>query len=135
VERYLARGVRIRLCKGAYAEPPALAYPRKADVDAAYVRLSERLLTSGTYHAIATHDERLLRHVAAFAARERIAPERFEFQLLYGIRRDLQEQLAAEGYRVRVYIPFGEAWYPYVMRRLAERPANILFLARHVLRR
>lgn len=134
VDRYVARGVRIRLCKGAYAEPPTLAYPKKSDVDAAYTRLSERLLTSGISHALATHDERLIEHVRAFAARERIAPDRFEFQLLYGIRRDLQDRLAAEGYRVRVYVPFGEAWYPYVMRRLAERPANVLFLARHVLR-
>ncbi|HXF83451.1 MAG TPA: proline dehydrogenase family protein [bacterium] len=134
VDRYLARGVRIRLCKGAYAEPPSVAYPRKRDVDRAFAALSERLLASGLPHAIATHDERLIDHARRFAEREGIPRTRFEFQFLYGIRRDLQERLAAEGYRVRVYIPFGTAWYPYVMRRLAERPANLLFLARHVLR-
>ena len=135
VERYVSRGVRIRLCKGAYAEPPALAYPKKADVDAAYARLSERLLSSDIYHALATHDEHLIEHAKAFAARRGIAHDRFEFQFLYGIRRDLQQALVAEGYRVRVYVPFGTHWYPYFMRRLAERPANVLFLARHALRR
>ncbi|MDR7451565.1 MAG: proline dehydrogenase family protein [Armatimonadota bacterium] len=134
LERYLNRGVSIRLCKGAYAEPPAVAYPRKADVDAAYRRLSERLLRDGVSPALATHDERLIRHARAFAASHGIARDCFEFQFLYGIRRDLQEALAAEGYRVRVYVPFGTHWYPYFMRRLAERPANVLFLARHVLR-
>ncbi|HET6946984.1 MAG TPA: proline dehydrogenase family protein [bacterium] len=135
VERYVSRGVRIRLCKGAYAEPPTLAYPKKADVDAAYARLSERLLSSDIYHALATHDEHLIEHAKAFAARRGIAHDRFEFQFLYGIRRDLQQALVAEGYRVRVYVPFGTHWYPYFMRRLAERPANVLFLARHALRR
>jgi proline dehydrogenase len=134
VDRYLARGVRIRLCKGAYAEPPSVAYPRKRDVDRAFAALSERLLASGLAHAIATHDERLIAHVRRVADRAGIPRTGFEFQFLYGIRRDLQERLAAEGYRVRVYIPFGTAWYPYFMRRLAERPANLLFLARHVLR-
>lgn len=134
VERYVARGVGIRLCKGAYAEPPAIAYPKKADVDRAFADISEQLLASGSHHALATHDEGLIDHARAFAARRGIAPERFEFQLLYGIRRDLQQQLAAEGYRVRVYVPFGTSWYPYFMRRLAERPANVLFLARNVLR-
>lgn len=135
VERYVSRGVRIRLCKGAYAEPPSLAYPRKADVDAAYARLSERLLSSDIYHALATHDEHLIEHAKAFATRRGVAHDRFEFQFLYGIRRDLQQALVAEGYRVRVYVPFGTHWYPYFMRRLAERPANVLFLARHALRR
>jgi proline dehydrogenase len=135
VERYVSRSVRIRLCKGAYAEPPALAYPKKADVDAAYARLSERLLSSGIDHALATHDERLIEHAKAFAARRGIARDSFEFQFLYGIRRDLQQALVAEGYRVRVYVPFGTHWYPYFMRRLAERPANVLFLARHAIRR
>jgi len=134
LERYLSRGVRIRLCKGAYAEPAAVAYPRKADVDEAYRRLSERLLLGGVDPALATHDERLIRHARTFAASSGIARDRFEFQFLYGIRRDLQETLAAEGYRVRVYVPFGTHWYPYFMRRLAERPANVLFLARNVLR-
>jgi len=134
LERYIAQGVRIRLCKGAYAEPAAVAYPRKADVDAAYRDLSERLLASGAYPALATHDEHLIAHARGFAASRGITPERFEFQFLYGIRRDLQEGLAAEGYRVRVYVPFGTHWYPYFMRRLAERPANLLFLAKNVLR-
>ena len=135
VERYVSRGVRIRLCKGAYAEPAAVAYPRKTDVDAAYAALSERLLSSGIYHALATHDEHLIEHAKAFAASSGIGRDRFEFQFLYGIRRDLQESLAADGYRVRVYVPFGTHWYPYFMRRLAERPANVLFLARHAIRR
>lgn len=135
VERYVSQGVRIRLCKGAYAEPPAVAFPRKSDVDAAYARLSDRLLSSGIHHALATHDEHLIEHAKAFAARAGVARDRFEFQFLYGIRRDLQESLAAEGYRVRVYVPFGTHWYPYFMRRLAERPANVLFLARHAIRR
>jgi len=135
VERYVSRGVRIRLCKGAYAEPPALAYPKKADVDAAYARLSERLLSSGIDHALATHDEHLIEHAKAFSARRGIAHDHFEFQFLYGIRRDLQQSLVAEEYRVRVYVPFGTHWYPYFMRRLAERPANVLFLARHAIRR
>ena len=135
VERYVSRGVRIRLCKGAYAEPPALAYPKKADVDAAYARLSERLLSSGIDHSLATHDEHLIEHAKAFSARQGIAHDHFEFQFLYGIRRDLQQSLVAEEYRVRVYVPFGTHWYPYFMRRLAERPANVLFLARHAIRR
>ena len=134
LERYIRRGVRIRLCKGAYAEPAAVAYPRKADVDAAYRALSERLLTDGVSPALATHDEHLIAHARAFASTHGIGADRFEFQFLYGIRRDLQDRLSAEGYRVRVYVPFGTHWYPYFMRRLAERPANVLFLAKHVLR-
>ncbi len=133
--RYAARGVSIRLCKGAYAEPPDLAYARKADVDAAFVRLMHQVLGSESYLAIATHDERLIEQAKTLAAARNIASERFEFQMLYGIRRDLQELLVRQGYRVRVYVPFGTHWYPYFMRRLAERPANVLFLARHLIRR
>lgn len=133
--RYAARGVSIRLCKGAYAEPPDLAYARKADVDAAFVRLMHQLLGSESYLAIATHDERLIEQAKALAAARNVASERYEFQMLYGIRRDLQELLVRQGYRVRVYVPFGTHWYPYFMRRLAERPANVFFLARHLIRR
>jgi len=134
VERYLARGVSIRLCKGAYAEPAAIAFPRKADVDRQFARLIERLLAEGTNPAIATHDERLIVQAKTFARAHAIPPDRFEFQFLHGIRRDLQEALAREGFRVRVYVPFGPQWYPYFMRRLAERPANVLFIVRHLLR-
>src|SRR3990170_2386483 len=133
LERYNRLGVPIRLCKGAYDEPPAVAYPRKADVDAAYGRLAEQLLLHGTGPALATHDERLIARARAFAASRGIAQDRFEFQFLYGIRRDLQERLVADGYRVRVYVPFGTHWYPYFMRRLAERPANVAFIARHLI--
>jgi proline dehydrogenase len=133
VERYNRSGVPVRLCKGAYAEPATVAYPRKADVDAAYARLSEQLLLSGHLPALATHDERLIARARAFAAARGISKDRFEFQFLYGIRRDLQERLVAEGYRVRIYVPFGTHWYPYFMRRLAERPANVAFIARHLI--
>lgn len=133
IERYIRRGVSIRLCKGAYAEPASIAYPRKRDVDAAYRRLAEQLLLYGHQPALATHDERLIAHARAFAAARGIGRDRFEFQFLYGIRRDLQERLAQDGYRVRVYVPFGTHWYPYFMRRLAERPANVAFIARHLL--
>jgi proline dehydrogenase len=133
VERYNRRGVSVRLCKGAYAEPPSVAHPRKADVDAAYGRLAERLLLYGHQPALATHDERLITRARAFAAERGISKDRFEFQFLYGIRRDLQERLVQEGYRVRIYIPFGTHWYPYFMRRLAERPANVAFIARHLI--
>lgn len=130
----LAEGIRIRLCKGAYQEPAALAFPDKREVDANYMRLTGMLLGSGIYHGIATHDPKMI------AATERLVEERgidrgsFEFQMLYGIRRDLQRSLIARGYRVRVYVPFGREWYPYFMRRLAERPANVLFLARNFFR-
>jgi len=133
VARYTRQGVSIRLCKGAYAEPASLAYPRKADVDEAYARLAEQLLLYGHQPALATHDQRLIAHSRAFAAARGIGKERFEFQFLYGIRRDLQERLVQEGYRVRVYVPFGTHWYPYFMRRLAERPANVAFIARHLI--
>jgi proline dehydrogenase len=130
VERLIAEGGRVRLCKGAYKEPAAVAYQEKAQVDAAYVELMERLLRDGAYPAIATHDERILRRGVAFAQRAGIGPERFEFQMLYGVRRDLQRSLLARGYDVRIYVPYGTEWYPYFMRRLAERPANVAFLVR-----
>ena len=135
IDRLLAQGIRIRLCKGAYQEPPNVAFPDKADVDRNFVRLMQVLLPSGVYHGIATHDEKMIEATCRFAKERGIPPDQFEFQMLYGIRRDLQRSLVAEGYRVRVYIPFGTEWYPYFMRRLAERPANLLFMARNFLRR
>ncbi len=134
VEQLLAEGIRIRLCKGAYNEPPEVAFPHKSDVDANYMRLVKLLLDSPIYHGIATHDPAMVAATKQFAAQQAIDPSRFEFQMLYGVRRDLQRQLVKEGYRVRVYVPFGTAWYPYFMRRLAERPANILFLAKNFFR-
>jgi len=133
-ERLLEQGIRIRLCKGAYKEGPEIAFPAKVDVDANYVKLMKVLMKSGIYHGLATHDEKIIREAKAFARRENIAPESFEFQMLYGIRRDLQQRLAREGWRMRVYIPFGTEWYPYFMRRLAERPANVFFVARNLMR-
>jgi len=135
VEQLLAEGIRIRLCKGAYKEPAAIAFQKKADVDANYVKLMKMLLKSGIYHGIATHDERMIEATKRFARLEKIPPAAFEFQMLHGIRRDLQERLVAEGWRMRVYIPFGTEWYPYFMRRLAERPANAFFIARNLFRR
>ena len=126
--------IRIRLCKGAYQEPPSVAYQHKADVDRNYVRLSQELLTSGIYHAIATHDPRMIQAAIGHANRNRVPSSAFEFQMLYGIRRDLQRELRAQGWNVRVYIPFGSHWFPYLTRRLAERPANLLFLLRNVFR-
>ncbi|MDQ7857975.1 MAG: proline dehydrogenase family protein [Armatimonadota bacterium] len=134
VDRLLQRGVPIRLVKGAYLEPPEVAYPRMADTNAAYRRIMQRLLRDRGYHAIATHDARLVQDAVDQARREGISPDRFEFQFIYGVGRPLQERLRAEGYRVRVYVPYGTQWYPYFMRRLAERPANLLFLLRNVLR-
>ena len=134
-QKLIDEGIRVRLCKGAYKEPPGVAYPHKADVDAEYVRLSGTLLSSPIYHGLATHDEKMIEAAKEFAKRRNIAPSGFEFQMLYGVRRDLQRQLVADGYNVRVYIPFGHEWYPYFMRRLAERPANVLFLAKNLLRR
>lgn len=133
-EQLLAEGVRIRLVKGAYDEPPEVAYPRKSDVDANYLGLMRRLLSSGLYHAIATHDPRILRATVEYARAQQIPPERFEFQMLYGIRRVLQARLLRHGYRMRIYIPFGGQWYPYLTRRLAERPANLLFFLRNLFR-
>jgi proline dehydrogenase len=132
VERLLAQNIRIRLCKGAYKEPPSVAFPRKADVDANYVRLMQRLVTSATFCGIATHDERIVDQLLRFVAEQSVPKTAFEFQMLYGVRRDLQRRLAAQGFGVRVYIPFGTAWYPYFMRRLAERPANLVFLAKNL---
>jgi len=130
----IARGARVRLCKGAYKEPPEVAFPAKRDVDASYVRCMERLLERGSYPGIATHDVRIIAHAKAFARRRGIAPGRFEFQMLYGVRRDLQHALRRDGWNVRVYVPFGEQWYPYLMRRLAERPANIAFLLGNIVK-
>jgi len=135
VKALLADGIRIRLCKGAYNEPPNLAFPKKADVDANYVKLAKMLLKSGIYHGLATHDEKIIATMKQFATAEKIPPTEYEFQMLYGVRRDLQEQLVREGYGLRVYIPFGTEWYPYFMRRLAERPANVFFIAKNMLRR
>lgn len=127
-------GARVRLCKGAYHEPASVAFPDKADVDRNYVKLMQMLLSEGTYPGIATHDERMIEATRNYAAQNGIASDRFEFQMLYGIRRDLQEQLVRDGYRMRIYVPYGEEWYPYMMRRLAERPANIMFVLRGALR-
>lgn len=134
VTRMNALGARVRLCKGAYVEPADIAYQERARVDAHFVELMQMLLEDGHYPAIATHDERMIEATRAFADERGIGPERFEFQMLHGVRRDLQQQLLSEGYRVRVYVPFGDHWYPYLMRRLAERPANVLFLAGSIVR-
>lgn len=130
-----ADGIRIRLCKGAYKEPASVAFPEKSEVDANFVRLTQTLLTSGIYHGIATHDEAMIAPAKRFVQDRRIEKSSFEFQMLYGIRRDLQRTLVAEGYNLRVYTPFGSEWYPYFMRRLAERPANVLFIAKNMLKR
>ena len=128
VERMIALGARVRLVKGAYLEPESVAHVDKATVDSQFVKQGKRLLEAGTYPAIATHDETAIREFNAFASEKGIGKERFEYQMLYGIRRDLQESLREAGYNVRVYVPFGDAWYPYFTRRLAERPANALFI-------
>lgn len=133
IQTLLADGIRIRLCKGAYQEPATLAYPEKADVDKNFVHLMQMLVGSGVYHGIATHDEAMIDATRRYVQAQHIDPAAFEFQMLYGIRRDLQKKLVAEGYKVRVYVPFGTEWYPYFMRRLAERPANVLFLAKSLL--
>ena len=135
VQRLLSDGIRIRLCKGAYKEPPEIAFQRKSEVDESYVRLMKTLMKSNVYHGLATHDENIINQAKSFALQENIAKESFEFQMLYGIRRDLQQSLVKDGWRMRVYIPFGSEWYPYLMRRLAERPANVLFIAKNLLRR
>jgi proline dehydrogenase len=134
VERANELRCRVRLCKGAYKEPASVAYPDKRDVDANYVRCMHALMLHGNYPGIATHDRRIINEAKRFAQEQRIAPDRFEFQMLYGVRRDLQEQLVREGYRMRVYVPFGTQWYPYLMRRLAERPANVAFITGNVVR-
>jgi proline dehydrogenase len=134
VERLIKAGVRVRLVKGAYLEPPTIAYPRKTDVDTAYLALAEPLLESGVYPAIATHDEGIIDAVIAYTQSANIPLARFEFQMLYGIRRDLQETLAEAGYNVRVYVPYGSQWYPYLTRRMAERPANLIFVVTNAFR-
>ena len=134
VERLVTLGARVRLCKGAYLEPPDVAFPDKRDVDKNYVALMEQLLRKGNYPALATHDPHMIEHAKAFVTREGIPADRFEFQMLYGVRRDLQERLRKEGFNMRVYVPFGTQWYPYLMRRLAERPANIVFILGNVVR-
>jgi proline dehydrogenase len=133
VERLISERVRVRLCKGAYDEPASVAYAHKAEVDRSFAELMERLLLEGRYPALATHDEALIDRAIGFCERHAIGPERFEFQMLYGVRRDLQQRLVDQGWTVRVYVPYGAQWYPYYMRRLAERPANVIFLLRSVL--
>jgi proline dehydrogenase len=134
IEQLLTEGIKVRLCKGAYLEPAKIAFPNKVQVDENYIRLSCLLLESPLYHGLATHDETMIAAAKMFASQHQIDPSRFEFQMLFGIRRDLQRALVKEGYNVRVYVPFGQAWYPYFMRRLAERPANVVFLAKNLLR-
>jgi proline dehydrogenase len=134
IEELNRRRIRVRLCKGAYLEPVGVAFQEKSEVDANFVALMKVLLENGNYPGIATHDERMVQATLDFAKERKIGTERFEFQMLYGIRRDLQKKLVADGYRVRVYVPFGAAWYPYFMRRLAERPANVFFIARNFFR-
>ncbi|MBZ5617306.1 MAG: proline dehydrogenase family protein [Acidobacteriia bacterium] len=135
VEKLCSGGIRVRLCKGAYLEPASVAFLQKSEVDRNFVELMQLLLNKGAYPAIATHDEKMIEQTKAYATAQKIPRESFEFQMLYGIRRDLQRRLIAEGYRLRLYVPFGKAWYPYYMRRLAERPANILFILRNLFRR
>jgi proline dehydrogenase len=134
VERAIQLKCRVRLCKGAYKEPPSVAYPDKDDVDANYVRCMQQLMLHGNYPGIATHDETIISEAKRFAKENSIGRERFEFQMLYGVRRDLQERLVREGYRMRVYVPFGTQWYPYLMRRLAERPANVAFMTGNIIK-
>jgi proline dehydrogenase len=134
VEQLIVDGARVRLCKGAYKEPAAVAWTDRHDVDAAYLRLMDRLLLEGVRPAVATHDDAMVEHAITFARDHGVAPDRFEFQMLYGVRRDLQERLLREGWQVRIYVPFGSEWYPYFMRRLAERPANVMFVIRSLLR-
>jgi proline dehydrogenase len=129
-----SEGIRIRLCKGAYKEPPEIAFQPKSEVDANYVKVAKLLLKSGTFHGLATHDEAIIQEIKEWARKDNVPPSAFEFQMLYGIRRDLQEALVKEGWGMRVYIPFGTEWYPYLMRRLAERPANVFFIAKNILR-
>ena len=139
IRQLVAEGAWVRLCKGAYAEPPEVAYPQKTDTDASFVRLTQQLLSgeareNGVYAGIATHDERMIQATIDYAHANDIAPEEFEFQMLHGIRRELQEDLRANGYRVRVYVAYGQAWYPFFMRRLAERPANLWFFISNFIR-
>lgn len=133
-KRLVGQGIRVRLCKGAYKEPASIAFADKADTDANYVMIMKQLATSGVFCGMATHDEEIITEMQRFVAKTGLDKHSFEFQMLYGIRRDLQRKLVAEGFGVRVYVPFGTEWYPYFMRRLAERPANVLFLARNFFR-
>ena len=132
IEKLCERRIRVRLCKGAYLEPDTVAFPNKEDVDRSFVELMRVLLDRGEYPAIATHDPAMIDATKAYATAKKIGKDAFEFQMLYGIRRDLQDQLVREGYRLRLYVPFGKAWYPYYMRRMAERPANVLFILRNL---
>jgi len=134
VEHMNTLGVRVRICKGAYKEPAAVAFPEKKDVDANYVKCMQELMLNGNYPGIATHDEAIIETVKAFARENDIKPEQFEFQMLYGVRRDLQEKIVKEGWRMRCYVPFGTQWYPYLMRRLAERPANVAFMTGNIIK-
>lgn len=133
IQTLLAEKIRIRLCKGAYKEPADVAFPLKKDVDANYSKLMKVLIESPVYHGLATHDEALIREAISYVRERKIDPSHFEFQMLYGVRRDLQKSLIQQGFHVRVYVPFGKEWYPYFMRRLAERPANVIFLAKNML--
>jgi proline dehydrogenase len=135
VRELCAEGIRIRLCKGAYKEPADIAFQGKNEVDASFVTLTKIMLESGVFHGIATHDPKMIDATIAFAREKKISPGAFEFQMLHGVRRDLQEQLVRDGWGVRVYVPFGREWYPYLMRRLAERPANLIFIVKNALRR
>ena len=135
IEKLLAARIRVRLCKGAYKEPEEIAFQKKSEVDANYVRLMKILLKSGVYHGLATHDPAMINAAIDFAKTEKIPPDAFEFQMLYGIRRDLQEKLVNQGYNMRIYVPYGSQWYPYLMRRMAERPANLLFVMSNAIRR
>jgi proline dehydrogenase len=130
----LSERIRIRLCKGAYKESPEIAFPKKTEVDSNYVKLARTLMKSGVFHGLATHDEKIIAELKQFAKSENIPTSAYEFQMLHGVRRDLQQQLVREGYGLRVYIPFGSEWYPYFMRRLAERPANVIFIAKNMFR-
>jgi len=134
IERLIAAKARVRLCKGAYVEPPTVAFPSRPEIDESYVSITEQLLRSGQYHGVATHDPAIIERVKRYAKEQGIGPERFEFQMLYGIRRDLQQSLRAEGYNVRIYVPFGTHWYPYLMRRLAESPSSLAFIPLSVMR-
>ena len=135
IQALCEHGIRVRLCKGAYLEPHSVAFPGKSQVDRSFVELMQLLLDRGNYPAIATHDEALIARTKDYAAQRKLPRDTFEFQMLYGIRRDLQRRLVADGYRLRLYVPFGRAWYPYYMRRLAERPANVFFMLRNLLRK
>jgi proline dehydrogenase len=134
VEQLMADRIRVRLCKGAYKESPEISFEKKEDTDANYIKLMKMLLKSGVYHGIATHDENMIRATIEFAQKEKIPASAFEFQMLYGIRRDLQQKLVKDGWGCRVYVPFGTEWYPYLMRRLAERPANAIFILKNLVR-